>query len=191
MKIITLKDNTNLTFDGSEDIILLGFNAKDSNIVLNIHDGDEVNVYGLFILNNKDSISLKTQSNHLSKNSKSRVHIKAVLGGEAILNYEGMINIEEHSVSSDAYLQNENLILSDECTVNSSPQLEIKNNLVKASHGVATSTVNVDQLEYLMSRGINEKDATILIVNGFVEEIASMLPEEMYEQIQKRLSNFF
>ena len=191
MKIITLKDDTNLIFDGSEDILLLGFNAKNSSVVLNINNGDEVNVYGLFILNNKDSITLKTHSNHLSKNSKSRVHIKAVLGGESILNYEGMINIEENSSQSDAYLQNENLVLSDDCVVNSSPQLEIKNNLVKASHGVSTSTVNISQLEYLMSRGMNQKDATLLIVNGFVEDIASMLPEEMYEQIQKRLSNFF
>jgi len=191
MKIITLKDDTNLIFDGSEDILLLGFNAKNSSVVLNINNGDEVNVYGLFILNNKDSITLKTHSNHLSKNSKSRVHIKAVLGGESILNYERMINIEENSSQSDAYLQNENLVLSDDCVVNSSPQLEIKNNLVKASHGVSTSTVNISQLEYLMSRGMNQKDATLLIVNGFVEDIASMLPEEMYEQIQKRLSNFF
>lgn len=191
MKIITLQDDTNLIFDGSEDILLVGFNAKNTNLVLNINNGDKVNVYGLFIINGKDSITLKTQSNHLDKNSKSRVHIKAVLADESTLNYEGMISIEENANQSDAYLQNENLILSDTCTVNSSPQLEIKNNLVKASHGVSTSSVNPSHLEYLMSRGINEKDATLLIVTGFVEEIASMLPEEKYEQIQKRLSNFF
>jgi len=191
MRSILIKDNANLTVNTSENIILVGYDSSVSNVILNIKEGMDVNIYGIFILTNGVSITLKTLSNHLEKETKSRVYIKAVLRSGSKFNYEGMINIEDRGTNSDAYLQNENLTLDDDCIVNSSPQLEIKNNLVKASHGVTISTVDKNQLEYLMSRGMNERDATVLLVNGFIEDIASMLSEEMYEQIQKRLSNLF
>jgi len=189
--IYFIEKDKDFIFDKPSEVVLIGFNSSIINVTLNIKERVDIKIYCLFILSGNSHIELNTKSNHIEGDSKSRVLVKSVLTDNSRLSFNGLINIEKMAVNSDAYLKNENLVLGDNVSINSSPQLEIKNNLVRASHGVATKSVDNNHLEYLMGRGLSEKDATILIVSGFVEEIASMLPLESYEQIQKRLSNFF
>ena len=93
------------------------------------------------------------------------------------MDFLGMINIDKIAQLSDAYLKNDNLMIGDDCKVNSSPQLEIKADDVKASHGVTISTIDDEQMYYLMSRSLSYKDSQDLLVSGFINDIVQKFPD--------------
>lgn len=191
MKIYIVTGDLKLNVSGTDDVFLIGTDSASCDVTICVDKLDSINLYGLFILDNGRSIKLKTETNHIGEDSKSMVLIKTVGLGASSFDYVGKIKILSKSTNCDAYLQNNNLIMSEDVVIKTSPQLEIENNLVKASHGVSTSTVDKNELEYLMSRGLSDKDAKVLIVKGFINDIISKLSSEDYEQIQKRFSNIF
>lgn len=129
----------------------------------------EVELKGSVFLKKQEEFNLVTRTTHKVGSNKVRVHIKAVLEDSAKLNFEGMIDIAKGADFADSYLQQDNLVLSDNAVCNSSPQLEIKANEVRASHGVTVASFDENQLFYLKSRGLNDKKAKKLIVDGFLE----------------------
>ena len=94
---------------------------------------------------------------------------KVVLEDRAKYDFEGMIDIRNGSANSNAYLKVDVLILSPEANARVVPSLEIAENEIKASHGATITKVNEEQLFYMKSRGISEKQAKKLIVEGFLK----------------------
>lgn len=159
-----------------EDIYVTGKNGGnlDLEVVLE-KEGASVNIYGIIIGKDADSYKIKTTSSHMAPNTNSRVHIKGVFMDSSNMDFLGMINIDKLAQLSDAYLKNDNLMIGDDCKVNSSPQLEIKADDVKASHGVTISTIDDEQMYYLMSRSLSAKDSQDLLVSGFINDIVQKL----------------
>ncbi len=159
-----------------EDVYVTGNNGGnlDLEVVLE-KEGASVNIYGIIIGKDADSYKIKTTSSHLAPNTNSRVHIKGVFMDSSNMDFSGMINIDKVAQLSDAYLKNDNLMIGDDCKVNSSPQLEIKADDVKASHGVTISTIDDEQMYYLMSRSLSYKDSQDLLVSGFINDIVQKL----------------
>ncbi|PJA40295.1 hypothetical protein CO178_02420 [candidate division WWE3 bacterium CG_4_9_14_3_um_filter_34_6] len=154
----------------NEDIYIFGDSGGDIEIeVILSESGASVNLFGIIKGNDSQRYNIKTISNHLAPNTNSRVHIKGAFLANSFMDYNGMIMIAKKAQLSDAYLKNDNLLIGEGASVNSSPQLEIKADDVKASHGVTISSVDELQMHYLLSRGINVEDATNLLVNGFLK----------------------
>lgn len=162
----------------TEDVFIIGRNGGtlDLEVVLE-KEGSSANIYGIVIGQGNDSYRLSTISSHNAMNTNSRVHIKGVFMDSSSLDFFGMINIDKIAQLSDAYLKNDNLMIGDNCKVNSSPQLEIKADDVKASHGVTISNIDSEHMYYLMSRGISNKQALDLLVSGFINDVAQKFPD--------------
>ncbi|OGC47748.1 hypothetical protein A2713_01140 [candidate division WWE3 bacterium RIFCSPHIGHO2_01_FULL_35_17] len=167
-----------IIIDRHEDILVIGKNggSLDLEIILE-KEGASANIYGIIIGKDAHSYNIKTTSSHMVPNTKSRVHIKGVFMDSSNMNFFGMINIGKIAQLSDAYLKNDNLMIGDNCKVNSSPQLEIKADDVKASHGVTISTIDNEHMYYLMSRGISDKKSRDLLVTGFINDIFQKFPD--------------
>jgi Fe-S cluster assembly protein SufD len=86
--------------------------------------------------------------------------------------------VEENAQHTDAYQTNRNLLLSNEAEADSLPGLEILANEVKCSHGATTSRIDPQELFYLRSRGITEKEAEKLIAVGFLNESLDHISHE-------------
>ena len=81
------------------------------------------------------------------------------------------------------------ILLSDKAYAEAIPNLEIENNDVKCSHGATISQIDEDKLFYMTSRGINEKDAKRVIIEGFFEPIiVNIDEEELREEMQNIIS---
>lgn len=175
MKTIILgKDNLTekIIVNGDEDMILIGMQGGSAEIEMVMKsENSHGKLYGILIGTGDQTYTIKTVSDHESPNANSRVHIKSVLMDNSKLDYEGMIRIQKQAQLSDAYLKNDNLIIGDGAVVNSSPQLEIAADDVKASHGVTISNVNDIEMFYLMSRGLTESDARKMLIAGFLNEL--------------------
>lgn len=130
-----------------------------------------IDIYGLYTGQDKESYKVETIQNHRNPNSKSNLLIKGVFNGQAEFNYQGLIRIEKAAHNSYAYQKNQNLVLSKHVFIESKPYLEILNNDVFCTHGSTTSGLDEEEKYYLMSRGIKLREAEKLLVQGFINEI--------------------
>ena len=78
--------------------------------------------------------------------------------------FNGKIFVRQQAQKTNAYQSNKNILLSDSCSVNTKPQLEIFADDVKCSHGCTVGRLNEEGLFYLQSRGISEKTARNLLL---------------------------
>ena len=115
---------------------------------------------------------------HKGKNTVSSIISKSIVrnGGEA--NYRGTVRIEKDAINSKAHIECDTLILDNISRSDTIPKNEVKNNSSFLEHEATVSKISEEQLFYLMSRGINEKDATQMILMGFIEPFSRELPME-------------
>lgn len=131
----------------------------------------ELELCGAISASGEDHIEISTITRHIVGENNSRIKIKTVLDDKSRFDFTGMIEIAKDAQKSDAYLQQDNLVVSDEVICNTSPQLEIQADDVKASHGATVGTFEIDQLFYLTSRGLSLKQAKKLISEGFLNSV--------------------
>jgi Fe-S cluster assembly protein SufD len=131
----------------------------------------EVKVFGFYIGKNNEQYSLKTIQHHIVGNNSSELFVKGVFFDQSKFNYSGLIKINKKAQKSHAYQKNQNILLSDECEVESNPNLEISANDVFCTHGSSTGRLSQDQILYLETRGIEKKEGEKLLVRGFADEI--------------------
>ena len=113
---------------------------------------------------------LKIVMDHKAKSTIGRIKIRGVVDAGASLEIEGVIKINKIAEDTDSFLEIRVLQLDNKSMVAIKPILEIENNKVKASHAAAVSKVDSDQIYYLMSRGLNKKEAEDQIVEGFIND---------------------
>lgn len=142
-------------------------------------EGVDLNIFGLFTGKNSDDYKVETLQHHLVGDSSSNLLIKGVFEDESKLNYQGLIRIEKDADGSHAYQKNQNLILSPNAFVESKPNLEILANDVFCTHGSTIGKLNQEEIYYLQTRGMDEKTARKVLVEGFINEISDKIGERI------------
>lgn len=96
---------------------------------------------------------------------------KYVVDGKATGAFEGLIYVAEGASKTEAYQSNRNLVGSESAVMHSKPQLEIYNDDVKCSHGTAIGQLDEKQLFYMMTRGISEDQARLMLKQAFMSDV--------------------
>lgn len=96
---------------------------------------------------------------------------KYVVDGDAVGAFAGLIYVAEGASKTEAYQSNRNLVGSDTAVMHSKPQLEIYNDDVKCSHGTAIGQLDEKQLFYMMTRGISEDQARLMLKQAFMSDV--------------------
>lgn len=96
---------------------------------------------------------------------------KYVVDGNATGAFAGLIYVAEGATKTEAYQSNRNLVGSDTAVMHSKPQLEIYNDDVKCSHGTAIGQLDEKQLFYMMTRGISEEQARLMLKQAFMSDV--------------------
>lgn len=178
--ISKIRDEKKIIFDKPGDYLVYFENISGKLIFDITTSGVKLDIYGLYIGKNKSEFKIHTFQNHQAPDSTSNLLIKGVFYDSSIFYYRGLIRIEKGAQKSHAYQKNQNLIMSDNCFVDSKPYLEILANDVFCTHGSTISRLDKEQIFYNKSRGLNEKEAEKLLVEGFINDIKH----------KKRFSNF-
>ncbi len=158
------------------------------NVVL---DGEhcETNMNGLYLLDGDQHIDNQTMVDHKKPNSYSNELYKGVLAGKATGVFNGKIFVRQDAQKTNAFQSNKNILLSDEATINTKPQLEIWADDVKCSHGATTGQLDPEQLFYLRSRGIKEQDAKSLLLYAFaVDALESIKIDAIKQYVDKNIA---
>jgi len=103
---------------------------------------------------------------------------KGILKDKSTGVFNGKIFVREYASKTNAYQSCRNVVLSDEASMNTKPQLEIYNDDVKCSHGTTTGKLNDEAIFYMRSRGIPKAEAVTLLMYAFCEDVISQIKIE-------------
>lgn len=127
--------------------------------------------------------------NHAQADTSSKQTFKCIATDNARFSFDGLIHIAEGADGSSAEQINANLQLSDTCRVHSRPQLDIDTDDVIATHGSASGQISEEEILYLRSRGISEKNARTLITKGFLLEVIHNFHSDYARELSSTLLN--
>jgi Fe-S cluster assembly protein SufD len=133
---------------------------------------------GFYFADGNQHLDHDTQQNHLAPHTTSDLLFKGALKGQSRSVWQGMIYVAPQAQKTDGYQANRNLILSSGARADSIPGLEILADDVRCTHGATVGKLEQEPLFYLKSRGIPEREAERLIVEGFFDPIMQRIPFE-------------
>ena len=149
----------------------------DINVVLD-GEGGENTLNGLFMATDQQHIDNHTRIDHVRPHCTSRELYKGILDGKGRGVFNGKVVVHKDAQQTDAMQTNKNLLLSQDASIDTKPQLEIFNNDVKCSHGSTIGRLDANSLFYLRTRGIEEAEARSLLTYAFASELVNRISLE-------------
>ena len=172
----SLIDNTYISQDKNSNVRVHTFSLGGKLIRNNLNfylKGQYCNstLKGVTLLEDHQHVDHYTLVDHISPNCESHQDYKGVFskGSKGVFN--GKIHVDQSAQKTNAFQQNNNILLDDKATVNTKPQLEIFADDVKCSHGCTVGQLDEEALFYLMSRGIPKKEAKALMTYAFANNV--------------------
>lgn len=162
-----------------------GVVRNNLNVVLD-GEGCENNSLGLYLVDKGQHVDNYTFIDHAKPNCLSNQMYKGVLDDFATGAFNGRILVRRDAQMTKAFQTNNNILLTDDATMNTKPQLEIYADDVKCSHGATVGQLDEDALFYLRSRGIGEKEARLMLMSAFAHEIIARIE---VEPLRNRINN--
>ncbi len=175
-KIISLEKDYDFILENNCNIKLyfINYGATDKNFNINFNlAGNNSKLEASFVhLGGKtENQQFNFTVNHCGKNCFSRLNIRRVQFGSSESFCRAMIKIDKNGSGTDAYLSDKSLLVGDNAKAESIPSLEILTNDVKASHGATVGRLSNEDIFYLRSRGLSAKQASQILIAGFINAI--------------------
>ncbi|WP_276389131.1 Fe-S cluster assembly protein SufD [Eudoraea chungangensis] len=172
----SLIDNTYIDQKDSSVVKIhtFSFGGKLTRNNLNFYqNGERIDstMKGVTILGKKQHVDHHTLVHHKEPNCESHQDYKGIYGDKSTGVFNGKIIVDKVAQKTNAFQQNNNILISDKATINTKPQLEIFADDVKCSHGCTIGQLDEEALFYLQSRGIPKKEAAALLMYAFANNV--------------------
>lgn len=115
---------------------------------------------------------------HQAPNCRSNQFYRTILDDKARGVFQGKVHVHQIAQKTDGYQLSNALLLSKDAEMDTKPELEIYADDVKCSHGATTGQLDEEPLFYLRSRGLNEAQARMLLIQAFVDEVVEKIEDE-------------
>lgn len=162
-----------------------GIVRNNMNLVLDAA-GNETHLYGLYLLRGKTHVDNHTLIDNRQPNCFSNQFYKGIADDASTAVFNGRIMVQPDAQKTNAYQSNKNILLSDQATINTKPQLEIFADDVKCSHGCTVGQLDDEALFYLRARGIPKADAEVLLLQAYAADILEQIkPAPLRKHVEK------
>jgi Fe-S cluster assembly protein SufD len=143
------------------------------NEVVAVLDGEGIDctLNGLYVARGKQLVDNHTTIDHAKPHCGSHEVYKGILAEQSRAVFNGKIIVRPDAQKTDAKQTNKALLLSDDATINTKPELEIFANDVKCTHGAAIGQLDDDAMFYLRSRGLSVTESRAMLVRAFAGDI--------------------
>jgi Fe-S cluster assembly protein SufD len=161
-------------------------------------EGAHSTIDGCYLVDGDRLVDNHTTIDHATPNCTSHELYKGILDGRAKAVFNGRIIVRLDAQKTDSKQTNRALLLSDEATINSNPQLEIFADDVKCTHGAAIGQLDEEALFYLQARGLTPRDARDLLIHAYagevlegiaIEHLKQQLLRELFMQLDRDLAD--
>ena len=165
--------------------------------VRNFHFSDlndinsSVDLKGYFFLKDSNISNNKTFVKHLAENCKSNQIYKGILNNNSKASYYSNTHVDSAAQKTEGYQLSKGILLSENASYFSKPELKIYADDVKCSHGSTIGPIDENAIFYLRSRGVTKKEATKILVSSFVnEDLNNIKNIKVSEIVQKKLITY-
>jgi len=131
-------------------------------------EGEKLEWLGIIDARKPGEYQLNLTAEHLAQGTFGRITIRGVAENGARIKVKGLVRIAKIAQNTDSFLAMKILLLDKQSGAVAEPELEILANRVKASHAASVGKIDEEQMFYLKSRGINEREAKNIIIKGFL-----------------------
>ena len=181
--------------DARTDSLHVTLGASTARLDLNSElaaPGAHSHILGLYFGHEDQHFDHNTSQNHAAPHATSDLLYKGALDDASGSVFRGIIRVSPGAQRTDAYQTNRNLLLSDEASAHSLPNLEIEADDVRCSHGATVGQLDEEALFYLQSRGLSRRRAERLVVRGFLQDVLRRRPpggvtEKVTRAIEEKL----
>ncbi|MBV8354794.1 MAG: Fe-S cluster assembly protein SufB [Candidatus Eremiobacteraeota bacterium] len=125
---------------------------------------------------------------HVAPNTTSVVTNKSVSAHGGKTTYRGLVEIHPGAVGAKTRVRCDALIMDDKSSSDTKPTMKIHESQSTVEHEASVSKIGEEQLFYAMSRGLNEAEATAMIVNGFFDFFVKELPMEYAVELNRLIA---
>jgi Fe-S cluster assembly protein SufD len=162
------------------------FNSRFNN------DGGECTLNGLFMIEGSQLFDAHTLIDHAMPHCNSHEHYKGILNDKSRGVFNGKVIVRPDAQKTNAFQENNNILLSNNALVNTKPQLEIFADDVKCSHGATIGQLDEDAKFYLKSRGIGEEAGRAILLHAFASDVVTSIKiKSVRNYIEKIISQRF
>ena len=152
--------------------------------------GAENHTNGLTIAGEQEHLDFATDIEHIASDCTSYQLFKGLAADGGTSVFSGRIYVAQDAQRTQAFQQNNNLLLSDGAHVYAKPQLEIYADNVKCSHGATVGQLDPEAIYYMRQRGIGLEDARRLQMYGFVLDVlGESRVQEMNELFDREIAS--
>lgn len=174
----------------------LGFYGKIRNNILFNLVGENIksNQWSVSLLKDECFVDNDVRTRHMYPNCSSSQVYKGVYNDKSKGRFDSCVYVAKDAQKSDTVQSNNNILLNDNATVNSNPQLEIFADDVKCAHGSTIGQIDRNALFYLRARGIGEVLAKKLLLTAFIGDIIESINNLdihslVSEEVEKQFHN--
>jgi len=122
---------------------------------------------------------------HAASNTSSMITSKSISKDGGTATYRGLVKVAEDLEGVKSHVVCDALILDENSVSKTFPYMEIESESVSIEHEAKVSKISEDQLFYLMARGLSEEEASMMIVNGFLDPLVKQLPMEYAVELNR------
>ncbi len=131
----------------------------------------ETKLNGVYLASGTEHFDNHTYVDHIAPNCSSSENYKGIIDDKATAVFNGKVMVQPDAQKINGFQSNQNILLSDEATVNSKPELEIYADDVLCSHGSTTGQLDEEAMFYLQTRGVSESSARKMLIRAFVFDV--------------------
>lgn len=122
---------------------------------------------------------------HLAPNTSSVITSKSISKDGGRTSYRGLVKVLPGCTGVKSNVRCDALLMDKDSRSDTYPTMQIDEDDVNVEHEATVSKISDEQLFYLMSRGLSDEEARLMIVNGFIEEFTKELPMEYSVELNK------
>ena len=167
LSTLTAKLGANVSFN-TLNVVTGSSSARHQVFVAFAGEGSTAQIDGVSLLKGRQHADATLVVDHAVPHCTSREVYKTILDDDATGVFQGKIIVRPHAQKTDGAMKSDTLLLSDGCTMNSKPELEIFADDVVCGHGATCGALDEDLLFYLKSRGLPKAEAESLLLQAFV-----------------------
>lgn len=125
---------------------------------------------------------------HLGKNTKSNIISKSIAEGGGVSNYRGTTKIANNAINSSASIKCDTILLDEFSKSDTIPKNIVLNNSSDLEHEASVSKISEEKLLYLKEKGIDEEQAKLMIIMGFINDFKNELPMEYAVELNRLMN---
>jgi len=178
--IVVRTDNVELARDASYDGVMLSSSAALARQEMHVRlagTGASFNFACAYVAGSGEHTDYALEVVHEAPHTTSRILAKGVAAGTGHGVVQGRVIVRPHAQKSDSHQLSRALLLSPHAEIDQKPELEIFADDVKCGHGAAVGALDKNQLFYLRTRGIPEREAHAMLIAAFLDEIAERIAD--------------